>query len=90
MKSEMHNLGYIHISTVTSHCFAYFILGKISGTNLNIPASYIKGIQVCTNKGPGPPLQKGRYCKNRVGSLIFFPQEPLGQKNPDLHKSFLI
>jgi hypothetical protein len=37
MKSEMHNLGYTY-STVTSHCFADFILGKISETSLNIPA----------------------------------------------------
>ena len=43
MKSEMHNLGYrppLHISTVTSHCFADSILGKISETSLNIPASF--------------------------------------------------
>jgi hypothetical protein len=41
MKSEMHNLGYrppLHISTVTSHCFANSIRGKISETSLNIPA----------------------------------------------------
>jgi hypothetical protein len=33
MLSEMHN-----ISTVTSYCFADFILGRISETSLNIPA----------------------------------------------------
>jgi hypothetical protein len=43
MKSEMHNLGYrppLHISTVTSHCVADSILGKISETSLNIPAQW--------------------------------------------------
>jgi hypothetical protein len=37
VKSEMHNLGYrppLHISTVTSHCFADSILGKVFETML--------------------------------------------------------
>jgi hypothetical protein len=50
----------------------------------------IKGIQVCINKRPGP-LQRGNNCKIRGGGhLIFFSQEPLGQKSSYLHKSFLI
>jgi hypothetical protein len=32
MKSEMHNFGYLLISTVTSHYFADFFLGKFSLT----------------------------------------------------------
>ena len=57
MKSEMQNLGYrppLHISTVTSHCFADSILGKISETSLNIPAYGWKRVDtVLIPYGPG-------------------------------------
>jgi hypothetical protein len=50
---------------------------------------WVKGMQVCSNKGPGP-LQRGDNHKNdNIGwghLKIFFSQTT----EPDLHESFLI
>jgi hypothetical protein len=51
----------------------------------------MKGIQVCSNKGPGPH-QRGYDNKNANigwGHLKIF-SEPLGKKKSDLHESILI
>jgi hypothetical protein len=77
-----------------------FILGKKSlkiFSRINRPISIkldtnhpcIKGIRVFTNQGPGH-LQRGDNCKNSAGSSNFFSQEPQGQKNLYLLKSFVV
>jgi hypothetical protein len=49
----------------------------------------VKGIQVCSNKGPGP-LQRGDNHKNGLGSFKnLFLQNHLANFNQTWHKSSL-
>jgi hypothetical protein len=50
----------------------------------------MKGIQNCTNQGPGP-LQRGNNHKSAQIGLVILKssQKPQSQKTADLHKSLL-
>jgi hypothetical protein len=65
--------------------------GRPKSIKLGTDYPWVKGIQLCSNKGPGP-LQRGDNHKNvklRWGHLKYFSPEPLCQFYPDLAKIIL-